>query len=207
MTELNRFDGISTWYDWLARAFSGNTILKSQLSLLERIPPRSRVLILGGGTGEILPYLFHEVKGIEVWFVDASSAMINRARSRVSSSDKIHFIHGTQNDIPSSATFDVVMTCFFLDLFGTCELKDVISKIQEHLGSRDKLLVADFVSETFWHRWLLKMLYGFFLLATRLKNTSLPDWENILVEEGFIPETEKRYYGGFVKSASYLRKQ
>ena len=204
MKELDRFNAVSPWYDRLSRMFFGNAIMNSQRHLIGRIPADSRVLILGGGTGEILPELFCQVKNVEVWFVDASSEMIRRATSRVSDSDKIQFIHGTHNDIPS-IEFDVVMVCFFLDLFSVSDLSEVVSKITAHLRASGKLLVADFVADTFWHKGLLVMMYWFFSITTGLQNSALPPWNSVLLKHGYSRQAESQFFAGFIKSVCFDR--
>src|SRR5690606_3343453 len=132
-----------------------------QLHLIMEIPPGAKVLILGGGTGKILPQLFRDCSEAEVWFIDASSEMIRRAASRLRGSESIHFIHGTHRDIPQSSQFDVVVACFFLDLFPLPDLKNVIESISANLKATGKLLVSDFVAETYWHEAMLAIMYQF----------------------------------------------
>lgn len=204
MNELDGFNAISPWYDGLARLIFGEAILNSQLHLIGQIPPCSKVLILGGGTGEILPQLIHH--DVEVWFIDASSAMISRAASRVEGLDKVHFIHGTHLDIPPNEKFDCVMSCFFLDMFRETELREVVNGISFHLNGTGKLLVSDFVAETRWHRVLLRMMYAFFAVTTGLRTSSLPPWNAMLLDYGFSIVSERRFCRGFIKSVSLERR-
>lgn len=204
MQELNRFNAISRWYDRLAGMIFGDAILNAQLHLIREILPDSRILILGGGTGKILPQLLSDCAGAEVWFIEASSEMIRRAASRVNGSRKVHFIHGTHLDIPP-IDFDVVMGCFFLDLFSPPVLKSVIECVSMRLKASGKLLVSDFVAEAYWHKALLVIMYWLFSLVSGLRTNTLPPWNEILPEHGFSRLSEKNFYRGFIKSVCFGR--
>lgn len=205
MQKLNRFNAISPWYDRLAGMIFGDAIMNAQLHLIREIPPDARILILGGGTGEILPALLKDCAKAEVWFIEASSEMIRRAASRVDGCQMVHFIHGTHRDIPPFIEFDVVIACFFLDLFAPPALKEVIECISMHLKTSGKLLVSDFVAEAYWHKVMLVIMYRFFSVVSGLQTNALPPWNEMLSEYGFFKVSEKNFYGGFIKNVCFCR--
>lgn len=201
--ELNRFNSIAPFYDRLADVVFGGAIRKSQHCFIDHIPPRAKILIIGGGTGELLPPLFLHAGDAEVWYIEASSEMIRRAASRISGKHCVHFIHGTQNDIPDPVKFDVVITNFFLDVFSLPELHDVVAKIASHTSETGKWLVSDFVCVERWHKVALTTMYWFFALTTGLKTKALPPWFEIISVRGFSKTSDKDFFNGFIKSACF----
>src|SRR5262245_56174420 len=129
----NNFDFIAKVYEHLARMIFGNELIKAQCHLLTKIPPNARVLILGGGTGEILDKLVQQNPGCRIWYIDASIEMLEAAKKRASVTENVLFIHGTQDAIPEGQQFDAVITNFYLDLFNGDSLTRVIQTIVLHL--------------------------------------------------------------------------
>src|SRR5579872_6146211 len=113
---LNEFDGISTIYDQLSQLVFGENLVESQKTFLKKIPNQSTILILGGGTGWILVELLKAQPNCEVWYIEASQKMISLSKEKTKSDNRVHFIHGTEDQIPD-VKFDVVITNFYLDLF------------------------------------------------------------------------------------------
>src|SRR5688572_26928794 len=117
MNELNGFNRIARYYDVLKRLVFGNAIRNSEIAFLECLTPGGNVLILGGGSGEILGPLFQVNPGCRVWFVEASSRMISKAVYNLpeASRGNVCFIHGTEGSLPPNVVFDGIITNFFLD--------------------------------------------------------------------------------------------
>lgn len=121
MTQLDGFNCIAPYYDFLKRAVFGEAINNSQVYFLARLSHCERILVLGGGSGELLRPLLKLNSESTIWFVEASSEMLRRAGERVKGqqSSRIRFIHGTQNDLPPDVKFDALITNFFLICFKT----------------------------------------------------------------------------------------
>jgi ubiquinone/menaquinone biosynthesis C-methylase UbiE len=51
------FDFIAPYYDFLSKLIFGKRLRIAQTSLLSKIPRHQRILLVGGGTGWILPEL------------------------------------------------------------------------------------------------------------------------------------------------------
>src|SRR5689334_9161862 len=101
-----RFDRVAWVYDAMAGVVFGKSIFASQSHFLDRIPDDANVLILGGGTGKILKRLFSIKPRCHVWYIEASSQMISRARRNVHKPSDILFVHGTEDAIPNAVQFD-----------------------------------------------------------------------------------------------------
>ena len=91
------FDRIAPYYDALKRLVFGNAIHRSQAHFLQRLPQGCRLLIIGGGSGEVLSLLQNVNPLCRIWYVEASSKMLSLASSRVLPEAKhlVNFIHGT----------------------------------------------------------------------------------------------------------------
>lgn len=196
------FDRLAPFYDSLARLFIGEGIKQSQRQFLPNLHNKKKLLILGGGTGWILPHLFEINSSLEVHYIDVSENMIARAKREISSANSIQFIVGTIDSCKEYG-FDCVITNFFLDLFKDAELDPVIFRIKQRLLPEALWLVTDFVNQTRWHAWMLKVMYIFFRISTGLKTTCLPAWNSALIRAGAIKEDEKYFNRGFIQAVIF----
>jgi tRNA (cmo5U34)-methyltransferase len=202
---LNRFNWISGVYDSLTGLIFGKSFAEAQTFFLSEIPPRSKVLILGGGTGWILKALLNINSTCEVYYIEASSKMLEKSKKRIEERDqnRVRFILGTESNIDSTIKFDAVITNFFLDLFSD-SLQQVIQKIKISLGREAVWIVTDFVDRgKFWHRLMLSVMYRFFRVTTGIEATRLPDYEKQLLGSAIKKSKEKFFFGSFINSAVY----
>jgi len=201
---LNSFDRIAFIYDFLAKLVFGKSLINSQKYFLDKIGDGSKVLILGGGSGWLLAELLKIKSNCEVWYTDASEKMILFSKSKIETGYIVHFIHGTEQDIPLSIKYDVVITNFYLDLFTDHQLADVVIKIQSSLESGAHWIITDFVNNRkWWQRMMLKIMYWFFRITCGLESRQLPEW-NKAMENAGVKEIESKYfYKGFIKTAFF----
>src|SRR5688572_10145370 len=110
---LNRFNRVAGVYDILARMVFGRSIQQAQLHFLNELPTQGNILILGGGTGWILKSILKVRPLITIWFVEASDAMIAKAKQQAGNDEaRIHFIHGTEETLVPEVQFDAVLANF-----------------------------------------------------------------------------------------------
>ena len=201
---MNNFDAVAGFYDKLSMLVFGTAMRRAQTTHLHDIPPGSKVLILGGGTGWLLSELFAVNPTCKVWYIDASSRMISLSkRAMQNSTQEIVFIHGTEEAIPIGVTFDAVITHFYLDLFPHDPCIRIIHKIRSIIRTTGLWLVCDFIHTTWWHGVMLRMMYGFFKLTCGIEGSSLPPWKKLLEENGFKEHKSREFFGGFIKSAVF----
>lgn len=208
MTRLDGFNRVVRIYDYLKRFVFGSAIFQSEARFLKELPPSGSVLILGGGSGEILVPLMREYPAVRIWYVDASSAMLRRARKNVSAGDltRIEFIHGTEQSIPSTVVFDAVVTHFFLDLFSEARLAGICERVSRQLRNGGIWLVSDFVkSGHIRHRLLLWLMYRFFGATSGIEAKGLPPWERFLAAQGMDRKACAKFYGGFIRSSVFKK--
>ena len=191
-------------YDPLAQLIFGKSIVDSQTWFLDQVPPMAKVLILGGGTGWILGELVKQNPSCTVWYVEASTKMIEKTRGRLLH-NQVNLIHGTEDDIPQNVTFDVIITNFYLDLFTEEKLKNVIQQLTNQTHSSSRWLVTDFVDRgVWWQRFMLKIMYLFFRSVCDIEANRLPNWNTCLNIHRWTEASSKDWYGGFIRSTVFL---
>jgi len=201
---LNRFDSIAFMYDFLAKFVFGRSITDSQKFFLNKIEDSSKVLILGGGTGWLLADLLKMKPNCEVWYIEASAKMIDLAKAKTGIKYPVHFIHGTEQDIPATAQFDVVITNFYFDMFTGDSLPQVINKIKTSVKPGALWIVTDFIDNNrWWQKFLLQTMYAFFRITCSLEMHRLPDWRRSIREIGVIKSESRFFYKGFIETALY----
>lgn len=200
----NRFETIARIYDPLAKLVFGRSIIDAQLCFLNRLPKNGTVLIIGGGTGWLLPVIFKHAPQLEVTYVEASATMLNKAKQQVTRDNKVIFILGTEYDIPQGVLYNVIITNFFLDLFKESHLKDVVRKLRSHLMGNGTWIVTEFTEgEKYWQKILLWLMYRFFRATCNIEADRLPLWQEELKREGLKEEEQKFFYHNFICTAFY----
>jgi len=188
----------------LATLVFGKSMVASQRFFLKEIPPRANVLILGGGTGWILNEIAKTNVSCEIWYIDASAKMLEHARKNAGVL-RVHFVHGTEDDIPPAITFNVLITNFYLDLFAEQKLDDVVRKVTFSLTRDACWIVTDFLNRKRWQRLLLFVMYSFFNVVAHLDNRHLPDWNVAIQRGGYRKIDSGLFYLGFIESAIFKR--
>jgi len=201
---FNQFDRIARVYDALATLVFGKSIVASQRFFLSEIPPQANVLVLGGGTGWILHEIAKTNGSCEIWYIDASAKMIEHARKNAGAL-RVHFIHGTEDDIPPAIPFNVLITNFYLDLFDEQSLDAVVRKVTFSLTDNACWIVTDFLDRKRWQRLLLAVMYSFFNVVAHLENRHLPDWNAAIQRRGYRKIDSGLFYRGFIESAIFKR--
>lgn len=197
------FDAIAKYYDQLARLVFGKSLIKAQTYFLNSVPPSSKVLVIGGGTGWWLMKFLQNNPACKIIYIEESNEMLKMARAATNGDCRICFMLGTENSIPYEEKFDVVITFCFLDLFSEDQLSEVIAKILTSLKPNALWLVTDFVNTNRIHSILLFVMYRFFKLTTEMNNQILPDWEKLLLNNAVIKIEQKSYFRSFIMSCLY----
>jgi ubiquinone/menaquinone biosynthesis C-methylase UbiE len=192
------FDRLAPRYDALARIVIGIGIRKSQLHFLNHLTSKNKLLILGGGTGWILPFILETNPALQIDYIDVSPKMIALAKGKVKDS-RVRFIVGTEENIPDK-DYDCVITNFYLDLFDDAKLQSIVLHIKNFLQPGTSWIATDFVNEKWWHKSLLTAMYQFFRITTGLQTLKLPFWEQGLRLAGGAQLEIKKYSRGFIKS-------
>jgi tRNA (cmo5U34)-methyltransferase len=203
----NGFDRIAPYYDKLKDLVFGKAIHQSQVCFLDHILPGARILIIGGGSGEMLSLLNKINPLCRIWYVEASSAMLSLAARRVATAQhRITFIHGTEGSVPAGVEFDAIITHFFLDVFTAPKSEAVCRLLSASLSRQGIWLVSDFVcNRVILHRILLWLMYAFFRATCKIEARKLPDWQHHLRSAGMNEKYGRFFYRGFIRSSLYAK--
>jgi tRNA (cmo5U34)-methyltransferase len=208
------FSLVTPFYDQLSRLVFGPAIYRSQEMHIHLIPAGARVLLIGGGTGKLLPALMEQTRCREVVFLEASDKMLAKAREQVAGqgyASSIIFRLGTEEDIAPEDKFDVVLTHFFLDLFAPAALNKIISRLHQALLPGGWWLVSDFVRpggsrlRGALATALFSSMYLFFRLTCGISATTLPNWEDLLAHFHLKSIKSAYFYHGLIKATAYQK--
>lgn len=197
----NNFSSIAPVYDSLARLVFGRSLEHAQRTFLSEIGPKAKVLIVGGGTGQIIDWIPQGL-GLQIDYVELSKGMLQRAKDRSSEGNRVDFILGDVS--VHQGSYDVIIANFFLDCFSTAQLVQVLKHLKDQLGAKGRLLVTDFYpSDRPSDRLLLKTMHCFFRIMSRLDAHALTNIHEQTKLAGFEPKGIQFFRKGLVFSAVY----
>ena len=203
------YDNVAPFYDLLSNLVFGDSILQAQLLLVNAIPANSCVLIIGGGTGQILEEISKKyMSGLQITYVEISKKMISLSKKRSTGNNSVVFINHSISDVTFYQQFDVVITPFLFDNFSTRTTKVLFNKIDILLKPFGLWLFADFqLSEKnkLWQKWLLNFMYFFFRLLCGIEASHLPDTASLFKDHKYQLVSKQTFYGKFIYSSIYLK--
>lgn len=196
---MNNFNFLAPVYDQLAQLAFGQTLHQASIHFLDDIPSNSKVLILGGGTGKILPHL----KDCRVTYVEKSGKMLRQASER-SGIGTVVFIETDFLDWKTDQQFDVVICPFFLDVFTPNNLCLVVEKIGNLTSKGGTLIITDFqATGRLHHRMMLLVMHLFFRIFSSLESRKLGDIESMVLSSGYEMISRKAFRKDWVFSGVY----
>lgn len=204
------FNAVARGYDFMSRLVFGNALIDSQVILLKYIPPQSRILIVGGGTGWILEAIakIHPA-GLSITYVEVASSMITLSRKRNVGQNEVVFLHKPIEDYQTEQLYDVVITPFFFDLFIASKVNILFWGLDAKLKTGGLWLYTDFIPKKYqtrrWQKILLKAMYLFFGTLSKVDARELTNMDDYF-EKGYACVLQQWFYGKFIRSNMY-RKQ
>lgn len=195
---VNDFDRVASFYDRLAVLVFGKEILRSQTRFLDQVKASDTVLILGGGTGQLLEYL---PKCKQVDFVEKSAKMIRRANSR-KVNQSINFINEDFFEYEPDMKFDVIICPFFLDCFNEEHLGKALHKVMDYLKTGGRLIVSDF-DQKGTRKILSRLMHLFFRVFASLQSNRLKPIHSKVIAGGFVLIEEDFFYQNMIFSRLY----
>lgn len=201
------FNGVAPVYDLLARLVFGRSLIRAQRWGIARVRSGSAVLVLGGGTGVTLPDLLAR-QPAHILYVDASVAMVNRARQRTPPLAPVRFSVGTESELTASEQFDYIVLPFILDLYPADVLRDqLIPTLLRHLEPGGQLIVTDFAElKTDWQRTCMWLMLRFFGLVAAVPVQKWTNWPEALRQVGLTEQEGCFFRGGQVRSGCWVRR-
>ena len=199
----NNFDKVFCIYDYLAKWIIKERKLKEvQTAFLGCMHLRARVLIVGGGTGEILEWL-PKGKCLFVDYVELSARMLERAKLR--NAQETHFIQG--DALAHSGLYDFIIAHFFLDCFNEAELPKMLKHLSNQLKVGGKLLVSDFCHNgKRKDEFLNKLMHLFFRLFANLSSKKLQNIRTVIRASGLVETHYQTFDRGQLFSGVYEKR-
>ena len=209
------FDTLAPYYRTLEALLAGGILHRCRTTFLAEAGGCRRALLLGEGPGKFLVELLRANPRVEATCVERSPRMIEQAirhleRNGLDASRVKFEAHDALAWQPPRATFDLVVTCFFLDCFRPDQAEHLIVKVAESTTNNAQWLLADFqVPATGWRRWrakiLLSLMYQFFRLTTHLPASRLAPPDDYLRTAGFRLRQRRLANFGFIHSDLWQR--
>ncbi|MDT3404465.1 class I SAM-dependent methyltransferase [Mucilaginibacter terrae] len=201
------YDNTTWFYESLSKVVFGQAQVKAQEYFLNQIKPQSNLLIIGGGTGQILESInrLHH-SGLNIAYVEISPKMMALSRKRNIGQNKVEFITDDIARITFTHKFDVVITAFLFDNFSNDALASIFPQIDKWVKQGGIWLNTDFqLTGPLWQKLMLKSMYLFFKLMKAVKVTKLPNTRKVFEQYGYHQTNEKLYYGSFIAARVYTR--
>ena len=208
------FHRVAYFYDRLARLIYGDALEQAQAALLPYLPPQGRVLVIGGGSGWLLEQLLKTGKQLDVLYLDAAPAMLQRAEQRYLNFRQPHqcrvtFRLGTEQTLQPQEQFDAIYTPFLLDLFPPHRLHQLMERLTAALTPTGSWLFTDFWPQQQppprWQKLLIRGMYAFFGAVSGVKAQQLPDYALHFSMLGFQEIYSRSFFKGMVQAKVFVR--
>lgn len=191
------FDLLAVPYGWMETILAGKKLHRCRIAHLDKLPPCENALLAGEGHGRFLVELRKSQPSTRISCVDSSAGMLDVARTRLRRSglpaDRVAFLqHDLLDWNPPAATFDLIVTHFFLDCFTAEQLSELIARLARAARPGAVWLVTDFqipppgTLRSIRARIIHWLMYRFFRLTTHLSADSLSPPGSFLKQNGFI---------------------
>ena len=136
-------------YDWLSAFYSGKSIHRCKVAMLDRLRPGDRVLFAGVGHGRDA---VHAARlGAEVTVVDLSATMLRKFQANLEKEGialRIRQVHADIMTVEEFERYDMVVANFFLNVFH----EEMMVRVLTHLIRLGKpgahVVVGDFAVPT-----------------------------------------------------------
>ena len=201
------YDNTTWFYEGLSKLIFGNTHVKAQNHFLNQIPLNSNILVIGGGTGQILESISQiHPSGLHIAYVEISPKMMELSRKRNIAQNKVEFITSDIASITFTLKFDVVITAFLFDNFSDESLAKVFPQINEWVKPNGLWFDTDFqLTGSFWQKLMLKSMYLFFGLMKAVEVNSLPNAPGLFARHSYSVLDLKEFYGRFIYTRLYKK--
>ena len=206
----NNYDPIASNYDWLSRLVFGRKLAASQICLLQHVPAKSKILIVGGGTGWILEEITKtHPSGLSITYVEISEKMIQLAKKCQTGENEVTFVHSAIENYVTSERYDIVFTAFLFDNFGAERTALVFNSLAGMLAKQGKWLFTDFFIDkeksSWWQKSLLKTMLIFFRIVSDIEASALTPMEPKFQAGHFHKMYEYSFVRGFIRSYVYIQ--
>jgi ubiquinone/menaquinone biosynthesis C-methylase UbiE len=203
----SNYNRTAWFYDPLSYLVFGKAQVKAQSSFLHFIKPHSRILIAGGGTGQVLEALTRlHPKGLYIDYVEIAANMTAKASKRHTGANNVSFITDDINNFKSAEPFDVIITAFLFDNFTEAGLRHAFLHLHQQLKPGGLWLNTDFqLTGPLWQKLMLRSMYTFFRAFGAVEVGKLPDVNTIYNQYHYTLAGQKTFYGQFICTKAYQK--
>jgi ubiquinone/menaquinone biosynthesis C-methylase UbiE len=206
------FDRLAPHYTWMERVLAGPRLQRVRLSWLEHLAGCERILIAGVGHGHFLRACARRFPHAEIVSVDASAGMLARAKLHAGPAQaRLQFVHAALPAWrPEPASFDAIVTHFFLDCFAPPELGEVVAVLARGTRPRARWMVTDFaLPSRGWRRHRARAIhaamYAFFRPVTHIRARRVTPPDDLLRTHGFARGARRAAERGLLQSDVWMR--
>lgn len=194
------FNRIAPFYPTIEVLVFGAKLTRARNAALALIPANANILLLGEGNGRFLTELLTCHPQARVTCVEPSAGMRAAQRKRLLKRlgkvpENLIWIDARIQDWSApESRYDAIVAHFFFDLFSADEIDAVVAKVTRAATPSATLFVAEFESlpsrwSGLFSRLLIRTMYLFFALATKLKTTHIPPWPQALQHSGWTRQS------------------
>lgn len=208
----NQYNRLAPYYDFLAQLVFGKSLLHARRYFLDLLPKKAKILLIGGGTGQILPVILKDNRQIHVVYLEKSHKMIALAKKRLDKrkAGQVRFIEGDESNLPEGGKYDAVITNFFLDQFREERLRALTGLLYNCLNTSGLWLFTDFQVKKgqvhyCWQSSLIKLMYLFFKLTTNVEVNKLPEFQRLFGNQNLDLIREKHFLKKLIVSRVYKK--
>jgi ubiquinone/menaquinone biosynthesis C-methylase UbiE len=209
------FDWLAPVYDSMEVVTAGRLLQRVRTASLDALAGRRRILSVGEGHGRFAASCAQSFPDAELTCVEASGAMLSRARRRVANIKGARArVNWVQAKLPAwrppAAAFDAIVTCFFLDCFPPEELAAIVATLAHAATANAAWLIADFtVPARGIVRWRAQaihaIMYTFFRFTTDIRARRLTPPDSFLAAQGFSLARRQTFDWGLLRADLWRR--
>ncbi len=204
---IKGYDRLARIYVWLEYLGFGSALMRCRLALIDELKDAKRMLIIGEGDGRFLAAVLAKYPDLSVVVIEQSPKMIALAKARVSS-DRVEFIAAGVFEAELHGSFDVIVTCFFIDLLNDLETVELLRSLSSYLLEDGFWYYADFsLPNAFLKRLyalaMFRLMVWFFAWQTGFEGRYLVDAHSLFNELGFKLMKTKVTHFDFLTTSLY----
>jgi ubiquinone/menaquinone biosynthesis C-methylase UbiE len=211
VTPRPNFDALAPHYHWIETLAFGSQLQWCRTALLAEMVSVRRALVLGDGNGRFVAELLAANPSVLVDAIDISPAMVELARQRVAETGRVRFrVADARSTSFMPASYDLIVTNFFLDCFPKDDLARLIPRLAAVLEPGGRWVVGDFrLPARGWPRLAgraaLAAMYAFFRLATGMPTRRLVDPDPILWRCSLALVREESRWRGLLSARLWMK--
>lgn len=192
----------------------GPALHRRRREFLKDIATAQSVLILGDGDGRFTADFLRRNTEALVDSVESSRSMADLAAARIARAPngprRVRQLLDDARTVRLMGSYDLAVTHFFLDCFTTEELERLIPRITAHIRPGGRWIISEFQIPSEGLRrqvakLVVKLLYAAFGVLTGLKTRCLPNYRQVLENNGYIRTAAKSGFAGILISELWQR--